>query len=69
MRIPFLTKQMEGNVIAYALVCLWRERLPVYGHPIISLVVNIDKHSIPFVNPYYWPWKTAINNQHALCAT
>jgi len=39
-----------------------RERLPVNGHPIISLVVNINIHGVPFGNPYNWPWKTAIYN-------
>jgi hypothetical protein len=43
--------------------------LPVNSDPIVSMVVNINIHRIPFVNPDYWPWKALIYNQHALRLT
>lgn len=36
---------------------------------IISLIVNIDKYSIPSANTNHRSWKAFIYNQHAFCAT
>ena len=51
-------------VCVYARTHVYEEwlSLPMNGHPIITLIVNIDIYCVPFVYPYYWPWNTAIYN-------
>ena len=45
-----------------------RELLPMNSNTIVSLIMDIYIHSIPFCHPNHWAWKASIYDQHALAA-
>ena len=44
-------------------------QLPMNSETIVSLIMDIDIHNIPFRYTNDRPWKTLIHNQHTLAAT
>lgn len=46
-----------------------RESLPMNSNTVISLIMDIYIHNIPFRYTNHRPWKLFIYNQHALAAT
>lgn len=46
-----------------------RERVPVNSNTVVSLVLYIYKHGIPFCRTNHRAWETIIHNQHTLAAT